>query len=242
MDGSRRRSTRRFGRVVVRLVRHAGSDRFREPVQRGVRVGCGMEAAHRIHAWRLCMPLQLCTDIDIVSRFYTTRKSVLMPQVIPPMAAPHGFGRTSRRDIRWTTPGRLHRLHLVHRLRHVGGVSERARTFGPYLSPFYSPVFFASPGDTAGLAHAWFGAQPAWRPSLIPFSPALLILPFPGVFRFTCYYYRGAYYKAFWADPLACSVGEPQELPRRELVPSDPPEHSPLCLSIRGALHLRALA
>jgi len=45
----------------------------------------------------------------------------------------------------------------------------------------------------------------------VPFSPALLILPFPGVFRFTCYYYRGAYYKAFWADPPACSVGEPRK-------------------------------
>jgi uncharacterized membrane protein YjgN (DUF898 family) len=45
---------------------------------------------------------------------------------------------------------------------------------------------------------------------LAPFSPALLILPFPGLFRFTCYYYRGAYYKAFWADPISCAVGEPR--------------------------------
>jgi uncharacterized membrane protein (DUF485 family) len=45
---------------------------------------------------------------------------------------------------------------------------------------------------------------------MLPFSPALLILPFPGSFRFTCYYYRGAYYKAFWADPPSCSVGEPR--------------------------------
>src|SRR5207344_920230 len=44
-----------------------------------------------------------------------------------------------------------------------------------------------------------------------PFSPALLILPFPGGFRFTCYYYRGAYYKAFWADPPSCAVGEPRQ-------------------------------
>ena len=44
-----------------------------------------------------------------------------------------------------------------------------------------------------------------------PFSPALLILPFPAGFRFTCYYYRGAYYKAFWADPPACAVGEPRK-------------------------------
>ena len=32
----------------------------------------------------------------------------------------------------------------------------------------------------------------------------------PGGFRLTCYYYRGAYYKAFWADPPACTVGEPR--------------------------------
>jgi uncharacterized membrane protein (DUF485 family) len=46
---------------------------------------------------------------------------------------------------------------------------------------------------------------------VLPFSPALLILPFPGGFRFTCYYYRGAYYKAFWADPPSCAVGEPRK-------------------------------
>ena len=59
--------------------------------------------------------------------------------------------------------------------------------------------------------HAWFGPKPDWWPGLLPFSPALLILPFPGLFRFTCYYYRGAYYKSFWADPPACSVGEPRK-------------------------------
>ena len=48
------------------------------------------------------------------------------------------------------------------------------------------------------------------RPGCV-FSPALLILPFPGIFRVTCYYYRGAYYKAFWADPPACTVGEPRK-------------------------------
>ena len=80
----------------------------------------------------------------------------------------------------------------------------RTTTYGPYLSPFYSPVLW---GDSH---HAWFGPKPDWWPALAPFSPALLILPFPGLFRFTCYYYRGAYYKAFWADPLSCAVGEPR--------------------------------
>jgi hypothetical protein len=76
-------------------------------------------------------------------------------------------------------------------------------TYGPYLSPFYSPEIWGS------SPHALLGPKPAWWPAVIPFSPALLILPFPGLFRFTCYYYRGAYYKAFWADPPGCAVGEP---------------------------------
>ena len=77
-------------------------------------------------------------------------------------------------------------------------------TYGPYLSPFYSPELF---GDSP---HSWFGPQPAAWPSWLPFSPALLILPIPGLFRLTCYYYRGAYYKAFWSDPPSCTVGEPR--------------------------------
>ena len=76
--------------------------------------------------------------------------------------------------------------------------------YGPYLSPFYSPELFGDP------AHSWFGANPRWWPRWMVFSPALLILPFPGLFRLTCYYYRGAYYKSFWADPPACAVGEPR--------------------------------
>jgi hypothetical protein len=38
-----------------------------------------------------------------------------------------------------------------------------------------------------------------------------LVLWAPAGFRLTCYYYRGAYYKAFWADPPACAVGEPRK-------------------------------
>jgi len=77
--------------------------------------------------------------------------------------------------------------------------------YGPYLSPFYSPLLF---GDSP---HAWFGPKPGWWPRALPFSAALLILWAPGGFRFTCYYYRGAYYKAFWADPPSCAVGEPRK-------------------------------
>ena len=75
-----------------------------------------------------------------------------------------------------------------------------------YLSPFYSPELFGS------LQHPGiFGATPAWWPALLPFSPAFLIMWIPAGFRFTCYYYRGAYYKAFWLDPVNCAVGEPRK-------------------------------
>ncbi|MBC7947310.1 MAG: succinate dehydrogenase, partial [Chitinophagaceae bacterium] len=77
-------------------------------------------------------------------------------------------------------------------------------TAGPYLSPFYSPELFGS------SPHSWFGPKPAAWPAWLPFSPALLILPIPGLFRLTCYSSRGAYYKAFGADPPACTVGEPR--------------------------------
>ena len=40
-------------------------------------------------------------------------------------------------------------------------------------------------------------------------SPAILILWIPLGFRTTCYYYRKAYYRSYFADPPACAVGEP---------------------------------
>lgn len=74
-----------------------------------------------------------------------------------------------------------------------------------YLSPFYSPEIWGN------SPHAIFHGNPSFWPTWLPFSPALLILWAPGGFRFTCYYYRGAYYKAFWADPINCAVGEPRK-------------------------------
>jgi hypothetical protein len=81
--------------------------------------------------------------------------------------------------------------------------------FGPYLSPFYSPELF-------GSSESLFGPKPGWWPGILPWSPAFLILWLPGGFRLTCYYYRGAYYKSFWADPPSCAVGEPRSRYRGE--------------------------
>ena len=102
-----------------------------------------------------------------------------------------GLGRTLRRDSWW--------LEVLPVIIAFGGFGIYAtlRAFegayyewGPYLSPFYSPLIDAHHG-------------------LWPWSPALLILAFPLGFRVTCYYYRKAYYRAFFFDPPACAVGEP---------------------------------
>jgi hypothetical protein len=133
--------------------------------------------------------------------------------VVPVSIVPRGWGDTERREAWWITPLIVFIVLGSFVVYATWAAFQNAHyTWGPYLSPFYSPVLWASPGEAGGLHHAWFGAQPSWWPALAPFSPALLILPFPGLFRFTCYYYRGAYYKSFWADPPSCAVGEPRGL------------------------------
>jgi hypothetical protein len=100
------------------------------------------------------------------------------------------FGQTQRRDAWWTEG-----IPVIILLGGFG-IYATFRAFegayywsDPYLSPFYSPLIDAS--------HRWW-----------PWSPALLILLFPLGFRVTCYYYRKAYYRAFFLDPPACAVGE----------------------------------
>ena len=122
-----------------------------------------------------------------------------------------GFGETYRRDAWWVQPVVVFLILSSFVVYATWAAFQNGHyTYGPYLSPFYAPELF---GDSP---HAWFGPKPGWWPGWLPFSPALLILPFPGLFRFTCYYYRGAYYKAFWADPPSCAVGEPRKSYRGE--------------------------
>jgi hypothetical protein len=121
------------------------------------------------------------------------------------------FGATSRRDFWWVQP-LLTFLGLSAFIVYATWAAFQGRyfRFGPYLSTFYSPEVL---GDAS---HAWFGSWPKWWPARAPATAALLILWAPGGFRLTCYYYRGAYYKAFWADPPSCTVGEPRKTYRGE--------------------------
>ena len=113
-----------------------------------------------------------------------------MAEAPAPLTKVGGLGSTARRDVWW--------VELIPVIILLGGFGLYAtlRAFegrfyewGPYLSPFYSPLIDPN--------HHWW-----------PWSPALLILGGPLGFRATCYYYRKAYYRAFFLDPPACAVGE----------------------------------
>jgi hypothetical protein len=121
------------------------------------------------------------------------------------------FGSTARRDLWWVQPlFTFLGLSLFIVYATWAAFQGEYYRFGPYLSPFYSPELLGDP------LHAWLGSWPHWWPHWVPFSAAVLILWAPGGFRLTCYYYRGAYYKAFWADPPSCTVGEPRKSYRGE--------------------------
>ncbi len=104
-----------------------------------------------------------------------------------------GLGRTLRQDAWWVGPAITFLVLTGFIVYATFRAFENAHfQEGPYLSPFYSPLI-----DTS-FAKGW----------PIPVSGAMLILAGPASFRFTCYYYRKAYYRAFAMDPPACAVGE----------------------------------
>jgi hypothetical protein len=133
-----------------------------------------------------------------------------MAQTLTPLA-PRRFGETARPDAWWVQPLVVF-LALSAFVVYATWAALQGDHYawGPYISPFYSPLLFGEG------RHAWFGPRPGWWPGAAPFSAAILILWVPALFRVTCYYYRGAYYKAFWADPPSCTVGEPRTCYRGE--------------------------
>ncbi|HUE73447.1 MAG TPA: hypothetical protein VMP01_21390 [Pirellulaceae bacterium] len=117
-----------------------------------------------------------------------------------PTAQGGRLGATERRDAWWLGPlataAALGSFAVYATFRaainadyHLGEGTAVQPDHAYLLSPFYSPL----------IVLPWL---PAW------ISPAFLILWAPGGFRVTCYYYRKAYYRAFFLDPPACAVGE----------------------------------
>lgn len=98
------------------------------------------------------------------------------------------FAKTERKDLWWAQPSLVFLGLTAFAIYSTwAALQGNNYQFGPYLSPFYSPLFLFD----------W------WH-----WSPAFLILWAPLGFRATCYYYRKAYYRSFFLDPPACAVGE----------------------------------
>ena len=119
------------------------------------------------------------------------------PATKPAGSAPRGFGQTLRVD-RWIVKPGLIAFGLIAFIIYA----MVSAVFGiPYFGVDFAAQGYHSPFfgiDLGGFFHL-----PAW------FSAAILVLWIQVLFRATCYYFRGAYYKAFFLDPPACAVGEP---------------------------------
>lgn len=97
-------------------------------------------------------------------------------------------GHTERTDRWWLAPaGIVAGLLLFTAYATWAALAGNNYSYDSYLSPFYSPLF-KLPG--------------------FPLSPAFLVLWAPLGFRGSCYYYRKAYYRAFFLSPPACAVSE----------------------------------
>jgi hypothetical protein len=126
----------------------------------------------------------------------TVQGAVLRALRKPRGTAPQGFAATSRRDAWAVAPA----VQAVVFSLCAGYLTFSGILWTPifgtgyeadgYLSPLFSPLIT-------------FPNMPWWL------SPGLLILWIPIGFRATCYYYRKAYYRFYFADPPGCAVGEP---------------------------------
>ena len=126
----------------------------------------------------------------------TGQAAVLRALRKPRGTAPQGFGKTRRTDT-WAIYPVIQGLVFTICATYLtfSGVFWQplggpAYEVDGYLSPLFSPLIV-------------FPNMPAWL------SPGLLILWIPIGFRATCYYYRKAYYRFYFADPPGCAVGEP---------------------------------
>jgi hypothetical protein len=118
------------------------------------------------------------------------------PSSKPAGTAQRGFGTTLRVD-RWSLRPMAVALGLT------------AFVLYATISAVFLIPYFGFPYEADGYVSPFYGivigeqVLPPW------FSPAILILWVQVGFRATCYYARGAGYKAFLGDPPACAVGEP---------------------------------
>jgi hypothetical protein len=131
-----------------------------------------------------------------------------------------GLASTQRTDAWWVAPAST----AIGLVLFFGYLTFRAFDatyvwYDPYISPTVAPPLFTPTAGYPGavpVEHAWVGAFPAWWPQFLPQSPAFFIPWMAIAFRFTCYYYRGAYYKAAFLTPPSCAVRGAQRRYRGE--------------------------
>ena len=108
-------------------------------------------------------------------------------------------GATDRKDAWWLAP----------LLTGLGFAAFIVYSTFRALPPIWGGVYDLGMGAQSGLFldSSAFLLSPFYSPTIIlPFlptwiSPAFLILWAPGGFRLTCYFYRKAYYRAYFRDP-----------------------------------------
>ena len=135
------------------------------------------------------------------------------------LAMARGLGKTERIDAWWKSP-----LAMATYL----GIMVIYATWRGFMEAdfwFFSEFGLSGDGQTMAIedknSHV---LSPLFSPLIIPgedglgalvpkafywMSPAMFILIIPAGFRGTCYYYRKAYYRSFFASPAACAVSTP---------------------------------
>ncbi|WP_344770347.1 hypothetical protein [Aeromicrobium panaciterrae] len=130
-----------------------------------------------------------------------------------PLKGPNGAGRAAiaartLRNDRWWIPPLATAVGLIAWITYATVRVFMQKDYFvaqyEYLTPFYSPCI--SNGCVPESAHFGTFLPDVWW---LPYAAATL--PFLLLFRMTCYYYRKAYYRAFWLSPPACAVGEPHQ-------------------------------
>lgn len=114
--------------------------------------------------------------------------------------------RTLRTDRWWMSPLRIDLGFAAFIIYATARAFQQDYFFVPkyhYLTPFYSPCLSKGCGEAGDI---W----PQFLPDVWWLPYAALSLPFLLLFRLTCYYYRGAYYRTVWQSPSACAVAEPR--------------------------------
>jgi hypothetical protein len=98
-----------------------------------------------------------------------TRTSSSTSLKVLDLPARRSFGETRRPGAWWLTPV-LTFMGLGAFVVYATWAAFQGKHyhFGPYLSPFYSPLLFGPLG--AGEPHALFGAKPGWYPGWLPWS------------------------------------------------------------------------